>query len=284
MLSSQGKKTAVPASKKRKGALSSAGPTTKICHPLFQFPRGPQEELFQILRARALISGRYINWATIEQVQLADAIRALLTTNPWELFFGIIEPTFLKLIRQLSVLEFGTTLGLYTEEFKEENKLHALTRHIHFSPSKCCHTLALGAASYNPSCSKASVLPLSLRYLHAILAQTISGRRDSTSISGIGRGSSPLAPMLLGWLTLLAPQHCSPRIILNPHWPDVSQGISSMLSMRMIEKTKEPTLLNIVLPNLPRRRPTRTFLMMSLHNLSAPPHLIASPASRTIQR
>ncbi|PPS09471.1 hypothetical protein GOBAR_AA11182 [Gossypium barbadense] len=46
MSSSRGKKTAVPASKKRNGAFSSAGLTTEIRHPLLQFPRGPQEELF----------------------------------------------------------------------------------------------------------------------------------------------------------------------------------------------------------------------------------------------
>ena len=112
-------------------------------------------------------------------------IRALLTTDPWELFFGIIEPTYLeytmelfstfhiqtvmmnyddpgmvqfclgRLVRQLSVPEFGMALGLYTEEFKEDNDLDALTRHIHFSPSKCWHTLAPSTASYNPSHSKA---------------------------------------------------------------------------------------------------------------------------------
>ncbi|PPR99830.1 hypothetical protein GOBAR_AA20836 [Gossypium barbadense] len=212
MSSSRGKKIAVPASKRRKGASSFVGPTTKIRQPLLQFPLGPQEELFQILRAQPLIVGRCIDWAAAEQVQLADAIRALLTTDHWELFFGIIEPTYLeltmelcstfhlqtvmtnyddpdtiqfrlgRLVRQFNVPEFGTALGLYMEEFKEENELHALTRHIHFSPSKCWHTLALGAASYNPSRSKASVLPPSLRYLHAILAHTITERRESTGI------------------------------------------------------------------------------------------------------
>ncbi|PPS05282.1 hypothetical protein GOBAR_AA15380 [Gossypium barbadense] len=171
MSSSRGKKTAVPALKKRKGASSSA-----------------------------------------EQVKLDDVIRALLTTDPWELFFGIIEPTYVEitmelcstfhlqtvmtnyddpgtvqfrlggLVRQLSILEFGAALGLYTEKFKEENELHALTRHIHFSPSKCWHTFAPSAASYNPSRSKALVLPPSLRYLHDILAHTITGRRGSTGV------------------------------------------------------------------------------------------------------
>ncbi|PPS19427.1 hypothetical protein GOBAR_AA01149 [Gossypium barbadense] len=143
---------------------------------------------------------------------MADMIRALLTTDLRELFFRIIEPTYLELIMKLystfhlqtvmtryddlgkvefrlgglicklSVPEFGATLGLYTEEFREENELHALSRHIHFSPSKCWHTLAPSIASYNPSRSKASVRPPSLRYLHAILAHTIIGRRESTSV------------------------------------------------------------------------------------------------------
>ncbi|PPR80569.1 hypothetical protein GOBAR_AA40146 [Gossypium barbadense] len=115
---------------------------------------------------------------------MADTIRALLTIDPWELFFEIIEPRYLELtmelcstfylqtvmtryddpntvqfhlgelIRQLCVLEFSASLGLYTEEFQEENELHALSRHIHFSPSKCWHTLAPSTASYNPSYSK----------------------------------------------------------------------------------------------------------------------------------
>ncbi|PPR99096.1 hypothetical protein GOBAR_AA21570 [Gossypium barbadense] len=212
MSSSQRKKSAVPVSKKRKGASSSSGPTIEIHHPFLQFPNGPQEELFQILLAQPLVAGRCIDWAAVEQVQLADAIRALLTTDPWELFFRIIEPTYLELtmelcstfhlqivmtnyddpgtvqfclgglVRQLSVPEFGEALCLYMEEFKEENELHTLNRHIHFSPSKCWHTLALSTASYNPSRSKASVLPPSLRYLHAILAHTITGRRESTSV------------------------------------------------------------------------------------------------------
>ncbi|PPS16928.1 hypothetical protein GOBAR_AA03651 [Gossypium barbadense] len=93
-------------------------------------------------RARPLITGHCIEWAIVEQVQMADVIRVLLTTDPWELFFGIIEPTYLKLtmelcstfhlqtvminyddpgtvqfhlgrlIRQLSVPEFGAALGL----------------------------------------------------------------------------------------------------------------------------------------------------------------------------
>ncbi|PPS11042.1 hypothetical protein GOBAR_AA09601 [Gossypium barbadense] len=165
-------------------------------------------------------------------LQLADVNRALLTTDPWELFFGIIELAYLE----LSVPEFSTELGLYMEEFKEVNELYALTCHIHFSPLKCWHTLAHGAASYNPSSSKASILPPSLRYLHAILSHTITG---STRRSGIGRGSSPSAPYMTRFarhfgLLDTAAQESSLTLIghMSP------QGISSMLSMRRIEKSQ----------------------------------------------
>ncbi|PPR85812.1 hypothetical protein GOBAR_AA34879 [Gossypium barbadense] len=162
MSSSRGKMAVIPASKKRKGA---SGPTA----------------------------------------ELDEAIRPLLTTDPWELFFGIIEPTYLEitmepcstfhlqtvmtnyddpgtvqfclggLVRQLSVPEFGKALGLYIVEFKEENDLHALNRHIHHFPSRCWDALVSGGATYNPSRSKASALPPSLRYLHTILAHTSTG-------------------------------------------------------------------------------------------------------------
>ncbi|PPS16757.1 hypothetical protein GOBAR_AA03827 [Gossypium barbadense] len=185
MSSSRGKKAAVPTSKKRKGASSSVGPTVKIRHLLLQFPLVPQEEPFQILWARPLIAGSCIDWATIEQVHLADAVLALLTTDPWELFFGIIEPTYLELTMELcSIFPLQTVMTNYDDpgtEFKEENDLTTLSRHIHFSPSKCWHTLAPSAASYNPSRSKASVLPPSLRYLHVILAHTITGRLLDTA-------------------------------------------------------------------------------------------------------
>ncbi|PPR93562.1 hypothetical protein GOBAR_AA27111 [Gossypium barbadense] len=299
MSSSRGKKVVVPASKKRKGTSSSAGPTAKIRHPLLQFLRKPQEELFQILRARPLIAGRYIDWAAIEQVQLVDTIWALLTIDPWELFFEIIEPTYLELtmelystfhlqtvmtnyddpsmvqfhldglIRQLSVPEFGVALGLYAEEFKEENDLDTLSRHIHFSPSKCWHTLAPGAASYNSSRSKASVLPPSLRYLHAILAHTITGRRESTGIINIHDAyflwcMSHGHVIDLAYFVALVIQHQTERhrkgvISIGPYVTRLArhfrlldttaqessltligqmspQGISSMLSMRMIER------------------------------------------------
>ncbi|PPS17270.1 hypothetical protein GOBAR_AA03300 [Gossypium barbadense] len=132
---------------------------------------------------------------------------------------GTVQFRLGRLILQLSVLEFGAALGLYTEEFREENELHALSHHIYFSPSKCWHTLAPSTVSYNPSHSKASVLPPSLRYLHAILAHTIIGRRESTG-----------QQMERHWKWVIS---------IGPYVTRLArQGISSMLSMRMIERRR----------------------------------------------
>ncbi|PPR81594.1 hypothetical protein GOBAR_AA39119 [Gossypium barbadense] len=245
MSSSCGKKTVVPASKKRKEASSSSGPTTKIRHPFLQFPIGPQEELFQILRARPLIAGRSIDWAAVEQVQLANAIQALLTTDSWELFFGIIEPTYLKLMMELcSTFHLQAVMTNYNNpgtEFKEENDLHALNRHIHRSPS------LFSTTTYNPNRSKASALSLSLRYLHAILDHTITRHvidlayfiafaiQHQTEWHRKGVISiGPYVTRLAQHFGLLntAAQESSLTLIGQMS----SQHISSMLSMRMVEK------------------------------------------------
>ncbi|KAK5811529.1 hypothetical protein PVK06_026869 [Gossypium arboreum] len=194
MSSSRGKKAAVPFSKRRRGPSSSS------------------EELFQILRARPLTTGHYIDWATVEQVQLANAIRALLSMDPWEWFFAITEPTYSELTLELcstfhlpvvmtnnddpstihfrlgnivyamSVPDFRVALELYTDKFMEEEDMNALPRNIHISPSLCWKALAPLSSTYDPSRLKASALAPSLHYLHAILALTLTRRRESTSV------------------------------------------------------------------------------------------------------
>ncbi|KAK5812363.1 hypothetical protein PVK06_027792 [Gossypium arboreum] len=182
---------------------------------------------------------------------------------------GPVQFSLGKLVRQLSVPEFGTALGLYTEEFKEENDLHALNRHIHHSPSRCWDVLVPGSATYNPSCSKASALPPSLRYLHAILAHTLTGRRESTDVINTHAAyflwcMSHGHVIDLAYFVALTIQHQTEQhrkgvISIGPYVTRLAQhfgllntaaqessltligqmspqGISSMLSMRMIEK------------------------------------------------
>ncbi|PPR90297.1 hypothetical protein GOBAR_AA30387 [Gossypium barbadense] len=86
------------------------------------------------------------------------------------------------LVHTMSVPEFGVTLGLYTNEFMEEEDMNALPRNIHISPSLCWKALAPLSSTYDPSRSKASALAPSLRYLYATLAHTFPRRRESTSI------------------------------------------------------------------------------------------------------
>ncbi|PPR81750.1 hypothetical protein GOBAR_AA38964 [Gossypium barbadense] len=124
--SSRGKNTAVLASKKRKGVASSSGPTMEIKHPFLQ--------------------------AALEQIQLADAVRALLSTDPWGLFFKIVELTPVSPRWSSTPVE------------------------------RIRRVLVPASATYDPNRSKASALPPSLRYLHAILAHTLTGRRENIGV------------------------------------------------------------------------------------------------------
>ncbi|PPS15280.1 hypothetical protein GOBAR_AA05309 [Gossypium barbadense] len=175
-------------------------------------------------------------------------------SSPEGLRKRIIEPTYLELTMELcSTFHLQTVMTNYDDlgtEFKEENDLDALTCHIHFSPSKCWHTLAPDAASYNPSRSKASVLPPSLStndayflwcmsYGHvidhayfitlAIQHQTV---RHWKGVITIGPYVTRLA-WHFGLLNTTAQE--SSLILIGQMSP---QGISSILSMRMIERRR----------------------------------------------
>ena len=73
---------------------------------------------------------------------------------------GTIHFRLGDLVREMSVPEFGVALGLYTDEFMEEEDMNALPRNIHISPSLCWKDLAPFSSTYEPSRSKASALPL----------------------------------------------------------------------------------------------------------------------------
>ncbi|PPS15232.1 hypothetical protein GOBAR_AA05348 [Gossypium barbadense] len=236
MLSSDGKKVAVPASKKRKEASSSSGPAAKVRHPFLRFPIGPQEEHFQILWTRPTVMMNYNDSSTVH------------------FLLG-------RLVCQLSVPEFGTALGLYMVEFKEENDIDTLNRHIHHSPSWCWDALVPGGATYNPSRSKTSALPPFSRYLHAILAHTITGRRESTSVCMSHGHVIDLAYFIALAIQHQTEWHKKGVISIGPYVTQLArhfgllstaaqessltligqmspQGILSMLSMRMIEKCR----------------------------------------------
>ncbi|PPR80442.1 hypothetical protein GOBAR_AA40273 [Gossypium barbadense] len=170
-------------------------------------------------------SGRCIDWVAVEQVQMADAIRALLTTDPWELFFGIIEPTYLELTMELCSTFHLQTVMTSSHDYKEARE-HWCRQYPR-------------------------------RLLLIVHHQTERHRKGVISIG-------PYVTRLARHFGLLntAAQESSLTLIgqMSP------QGISSMLSMRMIERHRGTYPHSIVLPNLLRRRPMRTFLMMSPHS------------------
>ncbi|PPS08782.1 hypothetical protein GOBAR_AA11859 [Gossypium barbadense] len=200
MSSSRAKKTAVPASKKSKGAALSSGPTTEISDPFLQTVM--------------------TNFDDLETVQFC---------------FG-------SLVCQLSVPEFGIALGLYTEEFMDDNDLDTLYRHIHYSPSKCWRDLIPASATYNPSHSKASAFPPSLRETrehrrrhhlrHLFLLEYGERARHlprllyclrHSPLDGVAQERGHLYRALCDSIgsALWAPQHSSLNILPHSHRPDL---------------------------------------------------------------
>ncbi|KAK5771030.1 hypothetical protein PVK06_047203 [Gossypium arboreum] len=175
------------------------------------------------------------------------------------------------LVRHMSVPEFGATLGLYEEEFMTSENFLQLHRHIHYSPSYCWTNLTESTIPYNASRSKVTSLPLALCYIHAILAHTLTGRRKITGIVSTTDAYFlwSMATGLvfdLAYFIALAFRHQTDHhkrgpICLGPYvthlarhfglfdTPEMSstltlvgqmspQGISSMIHMRMIERSR----------------------------------------------
>ncbi|KAK5824784.1 hypothetical protein PVK06_019568 [Gossypium arboreum] len=153
----------------------------------------------------------------------------------------------------------------------DDDDFDTLHRHIHLSPSNYWRALVPALATYDPSRSKASALAPSLRYLHAILAHTLTGRRESTGVvnthdtyflwSMANRHVFDLAYFIALTIHHQTERH---RKEVISTWPCVTrlarysgllntvaqassltlisqmspQGISSMLHMRMIERRR----------------------------------------------
>ncbi|KAH1065311.1 hypothetical protein J1N35_030298 [Gossypium stocksii] len=109
------------------------------------------------------------------------------TPPPWKVMTNHDDPGTIQfrlggLVRQLSMPKFGIALELYTDEFIADEDFPDLFRRIHISLVKCWQALVPGRATYDPSRSKATALTPSLRYLHALIAHTLTGRRESTGV------------------------------------------------------------------------------------------------------
>ncbi|PPS14933.1 hypothetical protein GOBAR_AA05644 [Gossypium barbadense] len=204
-------------------------------------------QLFQILHTRPLTTACCIGWAIVEYHSLP--IRQSSSRNECP--------------------EFGVALGLYTDEFMEKENMNVLPCNIHISPSLCWKALAPLSSTYDPSHSKASALPPSLRYLHAILAHTLTGRRESTGVVNthdayylwcmVNAHMTDLAYFIAFAICHQAERHRKGVISIGPYMMRLArhfgllntvaqsstltligqmspQGITTMLHMRMIER------------------------------------------------
>lgn len=86
--------------------------------------------------------------------------------------------------RYLSIPGFGAVLGLYSEEFMSIEEFSTLSQDIHQSTTLYWTDIVAIASLYNPSHSNATYLPLTLRYIHAILAHSLISRRESMGVVG----------------------------------------------------------------------------------------------------
>ncbi|PPR90433.1 hypothetical protein GOBAR_AA30251 [Gossypium barbadense] len=180
---------------------------------------------------------------------------------------GTIQFCLSGIVYQLSVPEFGTALGLYTKKFIEENELHTLNRHIHHSPSRCWNALtperreSTGVVNTHDAyfllcMSHRHIIDLAYFISFAIQHQMERHRKGVISIG-------PYVMRLARHFGLFNTAAQSSSLTLMGQMSP--QGISSMLSMRISRNDVAPSLLSIVSPNPPRRRPPRTLLMMSFH-------------------
>lgn len=210
-------KATVPALKRRKtpGATSFSIPTTVARHPCLQFLLSPSEDQYQHLKERPLGLGHRIDQKALQVVYLAYRVQALIDTTSWDWFFTIVEPTYAKLTlefyltfflqqamsrqadphsssfrlggtsRYLSILGFRVAIGLYFEEFISTPELPTLSRDIYHLAPLIWFEIAETVVQYNPSQSKATCLLSALCYIHAILAHTLIGWRESTGVVGM---------------------------------------------------------------------------------------------------
>ncbi|PPS14624.1 hypothetical protein GOBAR_AA05957 [Gossypium barbadense] len=111
--------------------------------------------------------GHCIDWAALEQIQLADTILALLTIDPWELFFEIAELTYLELTMELcSTFHLQTVMARFDDPGTIQFRLGGLVRqlnvpefrteggHLHWA---LCDTV--GSALWAPQHSSPIILP-----------------------------------------------------------------------------------------------------------------------------
>ncbi|PPR97247.1 hypothetical protein GOBAR_AA23422 [Gossypium barbadense] len=196
-------KQTTPDTTVRHGHVHPHAQGTQACT---KFPPRAPRRAFPNTLGPTLNYGPYIDWAGVERVQMADGIRALLTTDLWELFFGIIEPTYLELTMELCLtFHLQIVMTNYDDpgmvQFRLGREAREHCRHQH--SRRLLLMVYVARARHQPS------------LFHCPRNST----PDGAALEG-GHLHWPLCDAIGS--TLRAPQHHGPRIIFYPHWLDIS--------------------------------------------------------------
>ncbi|PPS13300.1 hypothetical protein GOBAR_AA07349 [Gossypium barbadense] len=184
----RGKGKVLSHSKKRKATWTSSFSSSTDYHRYITFNHQSHEERYQYLKDRAVA-----------------LVHNLLAVTLWEQFFAIVESSYAELTfecfstfflltvlssaddpraisfrlggitQHFSIAGFGVALDLYSDDFLAMTKLSSLPQHIHHSASLYWLKIAEVVIPYNLSQSKAWCFPPVVRYIHTILAHTLTG-------------------------------------------------------------------------------------------------------------
>ncbi|PPS11639.1 hypothetical protein GOBAR_AA09018 [Gossypium barbadense] len=162
------------------------------------------------------------------QVAALTGLRRVVMTNNDDL--GTIHFRLGGLVRVMSVPEFGVALGLYTDEFMEEEDMNALICNIHISPSlERTDIINTHDAYYLWCMANAHVTDLAYFIAFAICHQTERHRKGVISIG-------PYVTRLTRHFGLLNTAAQSSALTLIGQMSP--QGFTTMLHMRMIERRR----------------------------------------------
>ncbi|KAK1415482.1 hypothetical protein QVD17_31264 [Tagetes erecta] len=187
-------------------------------HRFLQFEDGSQEaNKFTSIQHKALVTTRTLDWTVLDALGEKDRAKALLPL-PWRRLFDIKRPQYRELVlefcssfkfryptkrlhddqiitfrlggmpRNLSVAQLGVRMGLYTNaEIRKSIFKNGLLDLPNDATGKVAELWQdIGKGIYRPRSTKATMFrdPLH-RYIHRVLASTISARGSSTGVTTI---------------------------------------------------------------------------------------------------
>ncbi|XP_051149868.1 uncharacterized protein LOC127264403 [Andrographis paniculata] len=203
-----------PSRTAKKGTVASARATPSAEDTtLLPFQNPDQAMKFEHLEDVSFLVGRYISDEAITALNATAEVEGYLSVGTWRRNFSITDDTHRTLTLELlatlevdkkhlhevdypgtlqfrlgnrffrlSCTEFSTAMGLYDEDFTKTNEYRSLTQELQATQQMYWQSVT-NQRIYHPGQSKASALwSPALRYLHYVLAHTLTDRNSSMSV------------------------------------------------------------------------------------------------------